>query len=30
MIEIGEVALNNLARYDEMVDKVVAAMETKE
>lgn len=30
MIEIGEVALNNLAGYDEMVDKVVAAMETKE
>ena len=30
MIEIGEVALNNLTRYDEMVDKVVGAMETKE
>ena len=30
MIEIGEDSLNNLARYDEMVDKVVVVMETKE
>lgn len=28
-IEIGEVDLNNLSRYDEMVDKVVDAMESK-